>query len=93
MKRYGLIVADNGSNWYFTGTVDGRWTGDQVNELKQIPANAVPGRRRVLPQGERRLGPGLPARFARVRRPLRRMTVKGARERTDGLRSATPVSC
>jgi hypothetical protein len=38
MKRYGLIVADNGSNWFFTGTSDVRWTGDQVNELKQIPA-------------------------------------------------------
>jgi hypothetical protein len=40
MKRYGLIVADNGSNWFFTGTADVRWTGDQVNELKQIPASA-----------------------------------------------------
>jgi len=40
MKRYGLIVADNGSNWYFTGTSDVRWTGDDVNELKQIPASA-----------------------------------------------------
>jgi len=25
MKRYGLIVADNGSNWYFTGDSDDRW--------------------------------------------------------------------
>jgi hypothetical protein len=38
MKTYGLIVADNGSNWYFTGTSDARWTGTQVNQLKQIPA-------------------------------------------------------
>jgi hypothetical protein len=40
MKKYGLILADNGSNWYFTGTSDVRWTGDQVNQLKQIPASA-----------------------------------------------------
>ena len=40
MKRYGMIVADNGSNWYFTGTSDVRWTGEDVNELKQIPASA-----------------------------------------------------
>jgi hypothetical protein len=40
MKRYGLILADNGSNWYFTGTADGRWTGDQMQQLKQIPASA-----------------------------------------------------
>jgi hypothetical protein len=38
MKTYGLILADNGSNWYFTGTSDARWTGNQVNQLKQIPA-------------------------------------------------------
>jgi hypothetical protein len=38
MKTYGLILADNGSNWYFTGTSDERWTGDQVNQLKAIPA-------------------------------------------------------
>ena len=24
MKRYGLIVADNGSNWFFSGTSDQR---------------------------------------------------------------------
>jgi hypothetical protein len=40
MKTYGLILADNGSNWYFTGTSDTRWTGDEMEELKQIPANA-----------------------------------------------------
>jgi hypothetical protein len=40
MKKYGLILADNGSNWFFTGTSDERWTGDQVDQLKQIPASA-----------------------------------------------------
>ncbi|HWE55526.1 MAG TPA: hypothetical protein VG435_08430 [Acidimicrobiales bacterium] len=40
MKTYGLIVADNGSNWYFQGTADNRWTYDQVDQLKQIPARA-----------------------------------------------------
>jgi hypothetical protein len=40
MMRYGLILADNGSNWFFTGTSDERWTGDQVDQLKQIPASA-----------------------------------------------------
>ena len=39
MKTYGLILADNGSNWYFQGTADTRWTYDQVDQLKQIPAN------------------------------------------------------
>lgn len=37
MKRYGLIVADNGSNWYVTGTPDDRWNNDRlVGELAQV---------------------------------------------------------
>ncbi|HEY6567972.1 MAG TPA: hypothetical protein VI341_10690 [Actinomycetota bacterium] len=38
-KRYGMIVADNGSDWYFQGTVDDRWTNDLMDELKSIPAS------------------------------------------------------
>jgi hypothetical protein len=40
MKRYGLIVADNGSDWYFQGTVDPRWTYAFVDQLKRVPAGA-----------------------------------------------------
>ena len=40
MKTYGLIVADNGSNWYFQGRADPRWTYTDVDQLKQIPASA-----------------------------------------------------
>jgi hypothetical protein len=40
MKHYGLIVADNGSDWYFQGTVDPRWTSRFVDQLKRIPASA-----------------------------------------------------
>jgi hypothetical protein len=40
MKTYGLILADNGSNWYFGGTSDRRWTYTMVDQLKQIPADA-----------------------------------------------------
>lgn len=39
MKEYGLILADNGSNWYFQGTADTRWTDTDVDQLKQIPAS------------------------------------------------------
>jgi hypothetical protein len=38
MKTYGLILADNGSNWFFQGTADTRWTYAEVDQLKQIPA-------------------------------------------------------
>lgn len=40
MKRYGLIVADNGSNWYFSGSSDRRWDDDNLNQLKAIPGSA-----------------------------------------------------
>jgi hypothetical protein len=40
MKRYGMIVADNGSDWYFQGAVDPRWTYGFVDQLKRIPARA-----------------------------------------------------
>jgi hypothetical protein len=39
MKTYGLMLADNGSNWYFQGTADTRWTNKEVDQLKQIPAS------------------------------------------------------
>ena len=35
MKRYGLIVADNGSDWYVQGTMDPRWTYTFVDQLKR----------------------------------------------------------
>ena len=40
MKRYGMIVADNGSDWYFQGAVDPRWTYSFVDQLKRVPARA-----------------------------------------------------
>lgn len=40
MKRYGLLLADNGSPWYFQGTSDSRWTSPMLDQLKRIPASA-----------------------------------------------------
>jgi hypothetical protein len=39
MQQYGLILADNGSNWYFGGTADSAWPIALVDELKQVPAS------------------------------------------------------
>ena len=33
MKEYGLIVADNGSDWYVSGAPDPRWDNDQLHAL------------------------------------------------------------
>ena len=38
MKHYGLILADNGSNWYFQGDTDPGWSDGVISELKRIPA-------------------------------------------------------
>jgi hypothetical protein len=40
MKHYGLIVADNGSNWYFSGSSDRRWDDENLDQLKRIPGSA-----------------------------------------------------
>ena len=40
MQQYGLIVADNGSNWFFQGAPDPRWNDDELNQLKNIPGTA-----------------------------------------------------
>jgi len=40
MQQYGLILADNGSNWYFGGTADPSWPIGLVDELKTVPASA-----------------------------------------------------
>jgi hypothetical protein len=40
MKNYGLIVADNGSNWYFQGSAYPQWPDALVSLLKGIPASA-----------------------------------------------------
>ena len=35
-----MIVADNGSDWYFNGAVDPRWTYSFLDQLKRVPASA-----------------------------------------------------
>jgi hypothetical protein len=40
MQRYGVIVADNGSNWFFGGTSDSRWDDDDLGQLKGVPGSA-----------------------------------------------------
>jgi len=40
LKRYGMIVADNGSPWYITGAPDRRWDDDDLHTLGQVPGSA-----------------------------------------------------
>jgi hypothetical protein len=36
MKKYGMILADNGGNWFFTGAPHPNWSDDELNTLKRV---------------------------------------------------------
>ncbi|MCR9143432.1 MAG: hypothetical protein NXI24_14375 [bacterium] len=36
MQRYGIILADNGSNWFVSGAPDERWNNSTLRELKRL---------------------------------------------------------
>lgn len=36
LKRYGMLLADNGGNWFVTGAPDPRWDDEQLATLKQV---------------------------------------------------------
>jgi len=40
LYRYGMIVADNGSNFFFTGASSPSWDDDDLNALKEVPGRA-----------------------------------------------------
>src|SRR5262245_49732178 len=40
MKRYGLLLADNGSAWYISGVPDERWNNDDLHALGAIAGSA-----------------------------------------------------
>jgi len=36
LKRYGMILADNGSPWYLSGSPDSRWNDDEMHKLQTL---------------------------------------------------------
>ena len=36
MKKYGIVLADNGSAWYLSGVPDERWDNDDLHSLSQL---------------------------------------------------------
>ncbi|MDM8543794.1 hypothetical protein QUF90_22185 [Desulfococcaceae bacterium HSG9] len=36
LKKYGMILADNGSDWFISGAPDDRWNNDVLREIKQV---------------------------------------------------------
>jgi len=54
MKSYGLVLADNGSPWYFQGEQHARWPESLIEDLKDIPAStfeAVEPASRMVDEG------------------------------------------
>lgn len=39
LKKYGMIVADNGSDFFVSGTADARWSDNENSTLKQLRAS------------------------------------------------------
>jgi hypothetical protein len=40
LKEYGLVVADNGSDWYISGAPSPRWSNDDLHSLHGVPGSA-----------------------------------------------------
>lgn len=40
LKEYGMIVADNGSDWYLSGAPHARWSNEQLRSLHRVPGSA-----------------------------------------------------
>jgi hypothetical protein len=40
LKDYGMIVADNGSNWFVSGAPHPKWSNDQLHTLHRVPGSA-----------------------------------------------------
>jgi len=40
LKRYGMIVADNGTSWYISGEPNAHWSNDDLHTLGRVPGSA-----------------------------------------------------
>lgn len=40
LKKYGMIVADNGANWYVSGAPDSRWDNDDLHTLDEVKGSS-----------------------------------------------------
>ena len=48
LKRYGALLADNGSPWFFSGAPDRRWDNDDLHTLDRLDRPRLRGRRHAL---------------------------------------------
>jgi len=41
LQRYGMFLADNGSNWYMSGAPDSRWNNDTLRRFSEIKGHML----------------------------------------------------
>ena len=40
LKEYGMLVADNGSDWFVSGAPHPKWSNDELHTLQRVPGSA-----------------------------------------------------
>jgi hypothetical protein len=40
LRTYGMILADNGGDWFISGETNTQWDDEDLNQLKTVPGNA-----------------------------------------------------
>jgi hypothetical protein len=40
LKKYGMILADNGSSWFISGVPDERWDNERLATIRNVPGSA-----------------------------------------------------
>jgi hypothetical protein len=61
LKRYGMMLADNGSAWFLSGAPDQRWDNDELRELRQVTGSdfeAIDVSSRMVDPGSGRVASG-----------------------------------
>ncbi len=51
LKKYGMILADNGSDWFVSGAPDPRWNDEEIATLKRVKGSDFEA---ILPPSEQR---------------------------------------
>ena len=92
LKRYGMILADNGSPWYVTGAPDPHWNDDAMHTLRPHPRVRLRGRGHQLPA--QRLTASRPADPGSGLSPRRAGARSRRRARSGGIGGArSPPRC
>ncbi len=89
MKKYGIMLADNGSAWYISGKPDARWNDDNLHTLGQLLGSNFEAVDATVLQDRSELGRGDPERRDRHGQPF--VGVRSHRPRCRRSRRLSPA--